>query len=402
MAKERLNTLERLRTVDKSLGSRWGRVKKRSWAITQQAVAAGAAYWVAQHIFGHQYPFFAPIAAVIILGMTGGDRLRRAVEMSLGCIVGVGLGDLIVPLLGSGPWQIAVAVAIALLFGSFLSKSQLVNNQIAIGAILIATIMPPGMVSPGGTGGPERMMDAVIGSTVGILVIAIIPDNPLSAGRQEISKVMAIASSVLDDVANALQRRDARGLANALQAVRDTQGDINSMLDSAKVGREASTISPLFWTSRSRVRSLERILGPVDNAVRNVRVLARRSRVLTEDGDTVADEQIEIIEELAGILLTFSELYERGAEISEAIEIPQMVNQLRRLGSRADMSLVEGRVLSAHVVLAQTRSIIVDLLQICGMSRASSLAVLSPTSQTPAYPPEVWDGDEKGRDADDA
>ena len=402
MAKERLNTLERLRTVDKSLGSRWGRVKKRSWAITQQAVAAGAAYWVAQHIFGHQYPFFAPIAAVIILGMTGGDRLRRAVEMSLGCIVGVGLGDLIVPLLGSGPWQIAVAVAIALLFGSFLSKSQLVNNQIAIGAILIATIMPPGMVSPGGTGGPERMMDAVIGSTVGILVIAIIPDNPLSAGRQEISKVMAIASSVLDDVANALQRRDARGLANALQAVRDTQGDINSMLDSAKVGREASTISPLFWTSRSRVRSLERILGPVDNAVRNVRVLARRSRVLTEDGDTVADEQIEIIEELAGILLTFSELYERGAEISEAIEIPQMVNQLRRLGSRADMSRVEGRVLSAHVVLAQTRSIIVDLLQICGMSRASSLAVLSPTSQTPAYPPEVWDGDEKGRDADDA
>lgn len=391
MAKERLNTLDRLRTVDKSLASRMGRVRKRTWAITQQAVAAGASYWVAQEVFGHKFPFFAPIAAIIILGMTGGDRLRRAVEMSLGCIVGVGLGDLLVPLLGSGPWQIAVAVACALVFGSFISKSPLVNNQIAIGSILIATIMPPGGITPAGTGGPDRMIDAVIGSTVGIIVIAILPDNPLNAGRQEISKVMAIASSVLDDVAEALRSRDARSLANALQAVRDTQGDINSMLDSAKVGREASTLSPLLWGSRRRVRSLERILGPVDNAVRNVRVLARRSRVLTEDGDTVSDEQIEIISELSGILLSFSELYERGAEVSEAVEIPNIVNQLRRLGARANMSLVKGRVLSAHVVLAQTRSIIVDLLEICGMSRPSSLAVLAPTSRTPAYPPEVWD-----------
>ena len=137
MAKERLNTLDRLRTVDKSLASRMGRVRKRSWAITQQAVAAGTSYWAAQEVFGHRFPFFAPIAAIIILGMTGGDRLRRAVEMSLGCIVGVGLGDLLVPLLGSGPWQIAVAVACALVFGSFISKSPLVNNQIAIGAILL-------------------------------------------------------------------------------------------------------------------------------------------------------------------------------------------------------------------------------------------------------------------------
>ncbi|MGV0437571.1 FUSC family protein, partial [Corynebacterium mastitidis] len=55
------------------------------------------------------------------------------------------------------------------------------------------------------------------------------------------------------------------------------------------------------------------------------------------------------------------------------------------------MEVVGGRVLSAHVVLAQSRSLIVDFLQICGMSRESALAVLAPTSATPAYPPEVWE-----------
>ena len=50
-------------------------------------------------------------------------------------------------------------------------------------------------------------------------------------------------------------------------------------------------------------------------------------------------------------------------------------------------------VLSAYAVLAQTRSIIVDLLMVCGMSRESAVAQLVPTSKHPAYPPEVWEGD---------
>ena len=37
------------------------------------------------------------------------------------------------------------------------------------------------------------------------------------------------------------------------------------------------------------------------------------------------------------------------------------------------------------------RSIIGELLQICGMSGESAVAVLAPTSKTPAVPPEVWD-----------
>ena len=45
--------------------------------------------------------------------------------------------------------------------------------------------------------------------------------------------------------------------------------------------------------------------------------------------------------------------------------------------------------LSASAILAQSRSLIVDMLQICGWSRESAVAVLKPTSTTPAYPPEV-------------
>ncbi|MGV0437447.1 FUSC family protein, partial [Corynebacterium mastitidis] len=334
MPKQKMSTLARLRAVDQSLHSRALRVRKRAWPIVQSAVAAGLAFWVAQRIFGHPVPFFAPIAAVIILGLEGGDRMRRAVEMSIGCIVGVALGDLLFFYLGPGHWQIAVAVALSLLLASFISKSPLVNNQAAIGSILIATIMPPGTVSAiTGTGSTGRVVDAMVGSAVGLLVVAFIPSDPLNAGRQEVSNVLGIASSVLQDVSQALRTGDVELMKNTLDAVRGTQGKINAMLAAAKTGRESTTLSPLMWGNWRRVRSLERLLIPVDNSIRNVRVLARRAQVLIEDEDVVSREQVAIIDELSDVALQLSEMYERDAEINEAREIPVLVNQLRRLGA---------------------------------------------------------------------
>lgn len=391
MPKRRIGTLERLRDLDDSLQARVRRVYTRRLSVLQGALAAGGAYWVAQSIFGHEQPFFAPIAAVIILGLTGGERIKRAVELSLGCAVGVGLGDLLISFVGPGSWQISIAVGISLLVASFLSKAPLVSNQVAIGSILIATIMPPGS-----SDGFDRMFDALIGGTTAILIIAIIPTSPIKAGRHEVSKVLGIVASVLDDAALAIRERDAKALNEVLTAVRGTQQDINTMLAASKTGKESSTVSPLLWSERRRVRSLERILTPVDNTIRNVRVLARRALVLTEDNDTVAEEQIRIIEELADIAHALSEVYERDTVVSEAIEIPELVQRLRVLGSQADISVAADRVLSAQVLLAQSRSIIVDLLQVCGMSRESAVAVLAPTSTTPAFPPEIWEEDPLG------
>ena len=385
MAKKKLGTIARLHEIDTSLRNRLIRVRSRAMFILQSSIGAGLAFWFASEVLEHARPFFAPMACVIILGLTGGDRLKRAGELTLGCALGVGLGDLVIVQIGSGYWQIFVVVLGALTLASFVSKSGLVSNQMAIGGILIATILPPG-----DGGGLDRVIDALVGGVAGILVIALLPSSPLRAGRQQVSNVLGIVSSVLDDVADALRRKDSRALNAALEAIRGSQTDVDKLRTAASSGQEQTRISPLLWTNRGRIRSLIRILSPVDNAIRNSRVLARRALVLTQDGDEVSDEQIEIIEEIAAIALSLSDLYERHREVSEAIEIPELVRRLRQLGSRVGVEVAEDRVLSAQVILAQSRSIIVDLLQICGMSRESAVAVLVPTSDSPAYPPEVW------------
>ncbi|WP_257162665.1 FUSC family protein [Corynebacterium cystitidis] len=388
MAKQRMSTLDRLKVVEGSLQSRALRVRKRFFAIVQSALAAGLAFWVASEVVGHHLPFFAPISVVIVLGFTGGDRIKRALDMSFGCVVGVLLGDLLFANLGAGGWQIALAVGISLITASFLTSSVLVNNQVAIGSILIATIMSPDAA----TTGVDRTIDAIIGSTIGLLTIALLPSSPLASARHELSKLLGISSSVLDDVADGLRNKDASLIEGALRAIRGTQNDIDKMLEATRSGTESAQLSPFLWGARRYVRSMGRTVAPADNVVRNVRVLARRAMVLVQDGDSVSERQLEIIDALAKYTLDLSDVFEVGTKLNQATEIPILVNQLRKLGSEASMDVVDDdSVLSAYVVLAQSRSVIVDLLQICGMSRASSMAVLAPTSDTPAYPPELWE-----------
>lgn len=359
---------------------------RSSWpSILQSGFAAGLAYWVARHWIGHSQPFFAPMAAILVLGLSGGARVRRSIELVVGVTLGVTFGDLFIGQVGSGVWQIAIAVSIALMLATLVDRSPLVANQAAIGSVLIATIMPPGT-----SGGFERASDALVGGMVGLLVIAVMPAPPLNTGRREVAKVLTITSNVLGGVAAALRGRDSDACYQALIQARGTQGNINSLIAAAKYSKESTRLSPLLWRDRHRVKSLERILNPVDNAIRNTRVLARRALTLTEDHDRVSEEQVELIEELSAVARKLSDLYLGNAEPGQSADLPGLVRHLRELGSRVGLQVASGNVLSAQVILAQTRSIIVDLLQVCGMSRESALAVLLPTSDSPAVPPEIW------------
>ena len=315
--------------------------------------------------------------------------MKKALEMSIGGIIGVAVGDLLFQIVGQGPFQIFFIVGAGLVVGSFLTKSPLVTNQIVFGAILIATIFPP----TEGPGGLHRAIDAMIGSGIGLITIALIPNSPLVEARREVSKVLKIASSILADVTYGIRQQDPAVIRDAREAVRGTQNSVNTLLSAAQSGREASEVSPLLWASRRSIRSLERILMPVDNAVRGVRVLSRQALGLTEDRDKVSDEQVELLDELSEIMLAISELYSQGKQHGhdEAIEIPDLVQRLRIVGGRAGLDIIDkDGTLSAYMILGQTRSLVVDMLMVCGLSPESAVAHLVPTSQHPAYPPEVW------------
>ncbi|MCU0258503.1 MAG: FUSC family protein, partial [Solirubrobacteraceae bacterium] len=93
-----------------SLRERWLRLQNTAPRIVVVAVAATLAYAISLHLLDHPRPFFAPIAVVVVSGVTFGATSRRAIQLALGVAIGILVADLAVELIGTGTWQIAVIV----------------------------------------------------------------------------------------------------------------------------------------------------------------------------------------------------------------------------------------------------------------------------------------------------
>ncbi len=102
---------------------------------------------VAVHTVSHRAPFFAPIAAVVCLGLTRGQRLRRPIELTVGVGLGVGVSDLLISAIGVAPWQIALVVALAMSVAVLPDGGAVIAIQAAIWAFLMVTLYLPGLAS---------------------------------------------------------------------------------------------------------------------------------------------------------------------------------------------------------------------------------------------------------------
>lgn len=225
-------------------------------------------------------------------------------------------------------------------------------------------------------------------------MLALVPNSPLRPARREVSTLISKASLVLDDVAQGMEERKPEKITKALEIARGTQTYVNALLTNVGGGSEVVAVSPIYWTARRHARSMNRILVPVDNVMRNTRVLARRAEIMMLDEIEPPEEMIELMRgisnELGQLGALFAEGGTRGTR-DEAVEIPEIVRALQKLAAEADLAIADGTGLSGTVVLAQCRSIIVDALQVCGYSRESAMAFLRPTVDRPWQPPEVWD-----------
>ena len=351
------------------LKNRLRRLRVSLVPIVQCALAAGASWWIAVEIFDHPDPFFAPIAAVISLGLSLGQRWRRAAELVGGVAIGILVGDLFISLVGEGAWQIMVVVALAMTVAVFLDDGPLVPMQAASSAALVATLLPPG-----GVAGFHRAIDALIGGLVGILVGALLPVNPASRARRDAAGVLATVRDAARQLATGLRERDEELIAAALEAGRGTQAEINKMRSDMTGGREVTRISPLYWGSRMRLDRISATADPIDNAVRNFRIIARRSLGLTQRGVAVQPELIEIIDDLAGAfeVLRAMMMADPGDEPDQA----DAARVIRSIVRKARADLVTNSELSEAALLAEIRSLLVDLLMTAGLRRSSALATL--------------------------
>jgi len=350
-----------------SLRSRVARLRAKSWQVGQCAVAAGVAWYLAADVFGHRTPFFAPIAAVVGLGTSYGQRLRRVAEVTLGVAVGVFLGDLLTHWLGSGGWQVMLVVGLGMTAALLLDAGAIFVTQAAVQGIVVSTLLPdPGQAF-------LRWSDALIGGAVALVAAAVVPGAPLRRPREQAAVVVRKIGALLRTSADSIEDGDVERALATLSDARTTDALVAELRAASEEGLSVLASSPFRWRHRGGLRRLTDLVEPLDFALRNTRVLARRVAVANYRGEPIPGEYAVFLREVA----------EATDRIAEELEADRMASGAREPLldlARRSSELERASALSAEVILAQMRSILADLLAVTGLDP------LAATDQIPPFP----------------
>ena len=331
------------------------RLRHRFFFIAQCALAAAAAWWIATTLLHHHSAFFAPVTAMISLGMSYGQRLRRVIDVTIGVAIGVLVGDIFVHFFGSGVWQIALvattAMTIAVLFGA----GTMLVSQAGVQSIIVTTLVAqPGLAL-------SRWLDALVGGSVALLAATIAPASPLRRPRAQAAVVVAELSAILEITAKALRQNDADLATTALARARSSEHALDELRGLSAEGIAVVRLSPFRRRHLPAVQAIADLVEPLDRAIRNVRVLVRRASVALWEGEAVPAAYVDLI----------SSLGEVTAEIADRLSQRHLATGSRdalTAIARSSSLVAPHPGLSAEVIRAQVRSAVVDLLMLTGLT----------------------------------
>lgn len=292
------------------------RLASRSLAIGQTALAALAAWYLSVWLLPDPQPVFACIATVVAIGATHGQHRQRALHLALGVVLGLSLAALLVHLIGTGPWQLALLIVVAMSIAVLLNGSDLVIGEAAVSAMLLLMI--------GGTSAPNRVAEAVIGGIVALAVAVLFPPNAILHVGRAGQAVMAQLGQALERVAVALATGDADRAEAALAHARSIDPLLDALEDALDTGRETVRTAPTRFGEREAVDRYGRSFEQLDLAVRNTRVLARHAHRALRAG-TAPD----------GIAGAVTDLARAVWELAAAYDEPERAERARDHATRA-------------------------------------------------------------------
>jgi uncharacterized membrane protein YgaE (UPF0421/DUF939 family) len=351
-----------LRRGADSAAQRLGRVWVNAPLALQCGLAAGLAWYVAAQLLHHSTPFFAPIAAVIVLGASTGRRLLRTVELVLGVAVGIVVGDVLVAAIGAGPFQLGLVVMLAVCAALFLGTGAVIINQAAASAVLITTLYPPsaGIYY-------DRWVDTLIGGAVAFVVHALlVPIDPLTVVRRHVRPVLGTLADTLTRLALALRDQDLESAEQALAGLRETEPTLAKFRESVLGAAETVAVSPVRWHARGQLNRYREAVPHIDHAVRNSRVLARHSASALRNAEQIPARLPEALDAAVESISWLHRELDHGQQPEAARG--RAVQAIRL----AYVAVHDGPELSVTAAAAQIRSVAFDILLASGLDEPTA------------------------------
>lgn len=345
--------------------------------LLQAGLGAALSWYIVEHLLGHKRGIFAPIAALYVLSRGPGSRTRRVLEVVIGSAVGVAVGDLLIAAIGSGPLQVGVVASLAMAVATFVGAAPTVVAQAGTASVLVATIQPPhGIYSALAA---QRFVDVLVGGGVGLVLWLALPRNPLRAARQASFPLFSALCSVLEAIADALERHDPEAGEQALTRARTLDARVEHLREVLDLASETVRFAPSQRRRRATVERQRASVGQLELAVRNVRVLARAATRVSELEPSTPVGLVASIRELATAFAALEREFNDG-DGAEAVRRHALV-----AAGGATALVEQGSSMALGAAVAQVRSTVTDILQALGLGRAEAIEQVR--AAAPPQPP---------------
>jgi PAS domain-containing protein len=149
------------------------------------ATAATLAYVMAESL-RWEYPFYAVIAAIIVMGSTSGSTWSLSIQRIIGTVLGAIVGALFSTTLGSTPWALELSIFSAILLSSAWKLSEAAKLVSYVSAIVILNHSQNPWIYAWG-----RLLETLLGISAALCVSHVL--FPAHAGaelRRSLSQVL--------------------------------------------------------------------------------------------------------------------------------------------------------------------------------------------------------------------
>ncbi|MFF3866147.1 aromatic acid exporter family protein [Micromonospora sp. NPDC001898] len=335
---------------------------RRDWVdVVEAALAATVAWFVASRLIGHPDPFFAPTAALVVLGEARGQRLRQTIEIVLGVAAGVLVAELVVQALGPGSGTLLAVLVLTIGLMVTIGASRTLVVQAAISALYLVAV-----AAPKGDLAPFRFVDALVGGAVALAASQLtVGRNPLAPLVAEARRTFADLAEVLTCIDEALARCDEVAARAALERAREVDGCVERLRTAVQACGETLRLGVRRRRHLGRVGDVEATARQLDYAARNIRVLARAGVTLTRLHEATPPEVGAAIRALAEAVraagaalatdLAGRQEAARHAEQAEATALEAVRTAAQLLRSNPPLPVV--------MIIGQIRATAIDLLR---------------------------------------
>jgi uncharacterized membrane protein YgaE (UPF0421/DUF939 family) len=311
------------------------------------AVAAALAWLLAHRVLGHAQPFFAPIAATIALSTSRIQRSRRIAQMVAGVLLGIGIGELLVAILGTATVALGVIVFLtlsaALLSGEgIFGEGMMFANQAAASAILVVTL------HRGGTGS-ERAIDALLGGGVALaLGVILFPAQPMRLLHQAEQAVLNALVGLLSEVVRLIREHEEPPPDWILRSGHEVHRLLGTLARARSTAHANVRIAPRRWRLRATVDpEIERV-ARLDLLANAVLSLTRAATTAEQRGQRLSDG---LVADIAALRDTMARLAGTPRPWSSA-ELDAVRAQARRAGEDAATHAAQDSPVVAAIVRA--------------------------------------------------